>query len=202
MEKITETGVDYSQYRNGKGRDGEADDRSVPTTWLWDELAKFRGSLPHSHTKAAWKIMVGCSRSSGSYPNIKVRVDQRHSLTPREAAGIVLLALWDDILRQSVRPDLRVGRITAEDIPKLFDTWMAISKGKEAATLLQQIFASRLIAYKDLGALTKKPIPPTTLRRWVREAGGKYEANLICPMEVAIAIYQRAKDWEPRHATN
>lgn len=192
--------MDYSQYRNGKGQNGEEDDRSVPTAWLWDELAKFRGTLPHSHTKVAWKILVGCSKSTGKYPNIKVRVDQRHSLTPREAAGIVLLALWDETLRPVVRPKLRSGKIMAEDVPRLFDEWMRFSKGKEAAELLQQIYASKLIVYGDLGTLSKKPIPPTTLRRWVEQAGGKYQVNHVCPMEIAIEICQRAKLWKPHNA--
>lgn len=199
--------MNYQDYRNGKGRDGEADDRCVPSSWLWDELQKFRGTPPHSSTKVQWKTLVGCVKSTGKYPDIKVKVDQRHYLTPREAAGIVLLALWDDTLRQIIKPELRSGKILAEDVPKLFDQWMKKRKGKhwfgvknstEIFELLQQIYASKQLTYDDLETISKKPIPPTTLRRWVQEAGGRFRSGEVCSMAIAVDIYERSKQWKPR----
>jgi hypothetical protein len=207
--KINGVTVLYSDYKDNKGEVG----RTVPTSWLWSQLSPLRGGKAiHSSSKIDWKILVGCATVSGVYPNLKISVDPRHYLTPREAAGIVMLALWTDTIRPIVRPDLKIGRIEPMQVATLFNEWMAATDGREwqaiklkgeIKKLLNQVAASGQITYRVLEATVtaKKPVPPTTLRNWITAAGGRFRKDSVCPASVIAAVTQALKAWSPKTET-
>jgi hypothetical protein len=114
-------------------------------------------------------------------------------------------------LRDIVQPDLPIGRILPEDIPRLFDTWMAKADGPEwldyklshqVEKLLKKVVTDGGLTYQTVKdeIRSKKPIPPTTLRNWILAAGGRYEAGAVCPESVLKALYKRLQRWTPKNA--
>ncbi|MGL5064575.1 MAG: hypothetical protein ACRC62_31690, partial [Microcoleus sp.] len=111
-------------YLNNKDKKGG--NLTVHTPFLWSQLAEIRGCVPSMQYKARWKYLAGCSKlkkgKSGETP--QAIVDGRHYLTPREAASVVMLALWDSEVRELVDPELGSEAIEAHQVEELFDRWM------------------------------------------------------------------------------
>jgi hypothetical protein len=183
----------YEDYPDNKNARDSKNSLSVPAPFLWDEIAKLRGCIPSKKYKKQWKILVGCSTSKGTYPNLVVTSAGRHYLTPREAAGILMLALWDGEVKAKVEPGLTGVSIKASMMPALFDKWMRLGPSSEALTLLNWIRSSKHLTYGVLAAtvndIAKKPIALSTLRGWVQRAGGQYRTAQPCPISVAMQVW-------------
>jgi hypothetical protein len=210
--------IRLNEYLNNKSKK-EGGNLTVHGPYLWEEISKIRGGMPSMRYRTRWKFLSGCSVVKGKYPDIRVVVDGRHYVTPREAASIAMLALWEGQVRILVDPQLGSESITAEQIEFLFDRWMveleaideaiksktasheqrlAKESASKAEKLLKAIETSQQMTYDLLEAGVnppgKKPIPQTTLRGWVEKLGGKFRKGEPCPLHIAASIWAMAED--------
>jgi hypothetical protein len=187
----------FAEYLNGKGKKEEADNRTVHSPFLWEQLGLLRGTAPSKEYRRRWKVLVGCSKIKGKGEAMTVVSDGRHYLTPREAAGIVMIALWDGEVRAKVSPELNAIDVLPSKVEALFDKWMASDPSEDATQILKWIKSSQELTYDILSTtvnqIAKKPIPPTTIRSWVARCGGTYRVGEVCPIEVAMGVYQILK---------
>jgi hypothetical protein len=197
-----------NEYLNNKSKK-EGGNLTVHGPYLWEELSKIRGGMPSMRYRTRWKFLAGCAKSTGKYPDLKVVVDGRHYLTPREAASIVMLALWESQVSKLVDPELGSESIVPEQVEGLFDRWMteleliAESSAEKkspspAEKLLKSIENSQKMTYDILetgvNAPGKKPIPQSTLRGWVEKLGGKFRRGEPCPLHIAAQVWSMAEE--------
>ncbi len=199
--------IRLNQYLNNKSKK-EGGNLTVHGPYLWEEISKIRGGMPSMRYRTRWKFLSGCSIIKGKGTDLKVIVDGRHYLTPREAASIVMLALWEGQVRALVDPELGSEAIAAEQVEPLFDRWMvemeAITEASDkkslspAEKLLKAIEQSQQMTYDLLetgvNAPGKKPIPQSTLRGWVEKLGGKFRKGEPCPLHIAAQVWAMAEE--------
>lgn len=187
----------YSEYLDGKGGKGKTDNRTVHAPFVWEQLGLIRGVEPSKEYRRIWKLLVGCSKMKGSGETLTVVSDGRHYLTPREAAGIVMIALWDGEVRAKTMPDLQANDVQPSKVGQYFDKWMEANPSEQALQLLKWIRSSQKMTYDVLSTavneIAKKPVPPTTIRSWVTRCGGKYRVGEVCPIDVANGVFQILK---------
>jgi hypothetical protein len=188
----------FTEYLDGKGKKGEIDNRTVHGPFLWEQLGSIRGNIPSKEYRRRWKLLVGCSKIKGRGASMTVVSDGRHYMTPREAAGILMIALWDSEVRAKVSPQLNAIDVLPSKVGEFFDKWMTVGLSAEAAQILKWIKSSQELTYDILSTtinqISEKPIPPTTIRSWVSRCGGTYRVGDVCPIDVAMGVYQILKE--------
>lgn len=214
---------EYPSRRGGKKVKGidPPHDKYVWGTWLWDALIPMRPDLKKlsTATRVGWKKLVGCCTSKGTYPNLTIVPDGRHYLTSQEAAGIVLLALWNSpecvplpeeknikkadrkTLREQISPELNSTSIQASQIASLFDKWMEIGPSVEAERLLTMIRNTQEITsdmtVREVDKISQerrgKPVAPSTLRGWFQSAGIEYQRGAVIQFDKHVCIVEIAR---------
>jgi hypothetical protein len=169
-------------------------------------------------TITKWRTIAGITK--GFKPGGTPIPDSRRKISPKEAAGIVLQALWEPYVKQLLGDGLAVGELNSANLKKMFNAWAekaadpktmkimettVIRPGLtqagfqvEAEALLKTIYASRGYTYgeihKDANRAAGKKIPRSTIRGWVQEVGGLYLKDDLCPWQIAGMLLMRASE--------
>jgi hypothetical protein len=147
----------------------------------------------------------------------------RRKITQKEAVSIILLALWDPFIKELTGSKTAIKAIEAgeADIAPLFNAWMSKLDDPDAQDRMERIGVTEDLtqwqvqgmvdammdrlkirelkggsyseARKQAARITGKEVPLSTMRDWVRKAGGKYRKDDHCPMEIAMRVMAFAK---------
>lgn len=143
---------------------------------LRGQLAPSAGSAIHDAPWALWRKNAGLVSGTGTD---QIRTKNRY-LTQREAALIVLQALWKPkgtpgLIKRVLESDLDSKDLNSLKLPRLFDEWVAANGCAEAADLLHEIRGCPLtITGQNLSDLSVQILGGraaiATIRRWAGAA--------------------------------
>ena len=163
----------------------------ISAKWLFDELQVLRslGTIS-DRTKRYWKNLAGVPNETG----VRLR-----KITPNQAARIVFLALWDEMIKPEIRSTLKAKDFeNALLFTKAFNQWIAIDGGGQAASVLRVIRSTDKFKAQDVRraceVVTKKRIPVSTFRRWLSLINQSYRVDQIYDPETVAAIINLAKN--------
>jgi hypothetical protein len=214
----------FTQYKD------DEKDRLIEATWVREQVSALRKELGvlcknrsiagevSQPTITRWRAIAGVSK--GSKPDGSLIPDNRRKISPKEAAGVVLLALWEPYVKGLIGSEVDSGNLTPLNLKPMFNRWAAkasdpgfassmthtmIRTGltqadfqKKVEELLQTIYTARGYTYgeihKDANRAAGKKIPRSTIRGWATEAGGRYLKDELCPWKIAGSILMKASE--------
>jgi hypothetical protein len=190
----------YESLRN------ELEDRVIQIAEIEEKLHGIRKAVGLSgkteisnSSMSKWKRTVGILGpiKTDKDGNIYQEIDRRRWITPREAAGLMVQALWESTIKEKFRedavmlaivPGLKAKNITHKNIKDVYDHWIGTTGGKDVYSIIKLIHTqvtyneARILISKDLKL--KKVLPVSTARKWVKELKGHYLANAPCPPDI------------------
>lgn len=179
--------------------------RCYSSATLRDRLGALRKKLTpsasatiHDGSWAVWRKNAGLVSGTGKD---QIRTKSRF-LTQREAALIVLQALWKPantagIVKKTLGSNLDSKDLNSLRLPGLFDDWVAANGCAEAADLLHEILGCPLVVSgRDLSDLSVQLLGGRAAIATIRVWAGKAIAmnNRPVDREVAVKVIRRMID--------
>jgi hypothetical protein len=164
---------------------------NIETAWLREEIVKLRrpisfgaGAAIDSATWKKWRNLAGMYQVDedgnpvrGS--NGEIKASKARQCTQRQAALLVLLALWKPanrpFIKDLINSPLNASQLTHGNIRKLFNQWIEKTGGVEGQPLLEAIARQQgQMTGSDLSDLSEymtpgKKVPVGNLARLVKE---------------------------------
>jgi hypothetical protein len=175
----------------------DSDIRCYSSATLREKLSALRGRLAptagdmiHDRPWAIWRRNAGLVSGDGA---TQIRTKVRF-LTQREAALIVLQALWkpkgtSGIVKKVLNSDIDAGDLRSKHLRGLFNSWVAANGAAEAAELLHEIRGCPLtITGRNLSDLSVQLLGGRAAIATIRGWAGAAIAMNNRPVDRRIAV--------------
>lgn len=163
----------------------------VDTAWLRGEIAKLRSQIsPEASLRITppswkqWRIAVGLYQLDRDMKPVRDRdgnlvPSKRKTCTQRQAALLVMVALWKPLKRPLVQTvvgsELRVDQLNKLNLPRFFDDWVRANgaiEGEPLLTMIRQNGGPTLKQLSDLSeGLLGERVSVRSLARQIKTKG-------------------------------